>query len=263
MALETARRRVTLSENALHPDAYHRYINLKNSWEFFVNSLIKEWKILNIVSVLLLSAILTILQIDSAASDPIIRYSALLSMVCALVSLLYGCVYIIRFTTMRKTHKAAAWAAEGRSKTHILWNVWVLLALPATWLSWSILLYITCIIAFVWRTGTSGDIVPESALQDVIWPRIVISATLGLGIVYFILIMITFNCYGDVMDRRWKARIDEWVQEGLRVADQIPVENGPDSARAVEIGAEISLSVISTSESDCIPDGEREGREDF
>jgi len=51
------------------------------------------------------------LQIQSAAADPLIRYSALLSLLCALMSLLYGCMYIIRFGTMRKTHKAAEWAA--------------------------------------------------------------------------------------------------------------------------------------------------------
>jgi hypothetical protein len=55
-------------------------------------------------------AILTLLQIQSAANDPLTRYSALLSMVCALMSLLYGCIYIIRFGTMRKTYKAAEWA---------------------------------------------------------------------------------------------------------------------------------------------------------
>ena len=45
-------------------------------------------------------AILTILQIESAANDPFTRYSALLSMVCALMSLFYGCIYIIQFGTM-------------------------------------------------------------------------------------------------------------------------------------------------------------------
>jgi len=55
-------------------------------------------------------AILTILQIESAANDPLTRYSALLSMICALMSLFYGCIYIIRFGTMRKTYKAAEWA---------------------------------------------------------------------------------------------------------------------------------------------------------
>lgn len=56
------------------------------------------------------SAILTILQIQTAEQDPIIRYTALASLICALISLLFGCMYIIRFGTMRKTYKAAEWA---------------------------------------------------------------------------------------------------------------------------------------------------------
>ncbi len=59
---------------------------------------------------LLHSAILTVLQISGAADDPITRYLALLSLLCALMSLLFGCMYIIRFGTMRKTYKAAEWA---------------------------------------------------------------------------------------------------------------------------------------------------------
>ncbi|KIM38485.1 hypothetical protein M413DRAFT_75892 [Hebeloma cylindrosporum] len=82
-------------------------------WRNLIDSLIKEWKTLNIISVLLLSAILTILQIESAANDPVIRYSALLSMVCALMSLFYGCIYIIRFGTMRTLYQAAEWALVG------------------------------------------------------------------------------------------------------------------------------------------------------
>jgi hypothetical protein len=56
------------------------------------------------------SAILTILQIDDVSADPVPRYSALFSLVCALISLLFGCMYIIRFGSMRKTYKAAEWA---------------------------------------------------------------------------------------------------------------------------------------------------------
>lgn len=61
------------------------------------------------------SAILTTLQIEAAAADPITRYTALMALVCALMSLLYGCVYIIRFGTMRKAHKACEWAEVGPS----------------------------------------------------------------------------------------------------------------------------------------------------
>lgn len=50
------------------------------------------------------------LQLEGAGTDPLIRFTALLSMVCALMSLLYGCMFIIRFGTMRKTYKAAEWA---------------------------------------------------------------------------------------------------------------------------------------------------------
>lgn len=50
------------------------------------------------------------LQIDAVADDIVIKTAALLSLVCALMSLLYGCVYTIRFYDMRKPHKAAQWA---------------------------------------------------------------------------------------------------------------------------------------------------------
>lgn len=56
------------------------------------------------------SAILTILQISTAASDPVTRYAALFSLICSLISLLFGCMYIIRFGTMRKTYTAVEWA---------------------------------------------------------------------------------------------------------------------------------------------------------
>jgi hypothetical protein len=72
------------------------------------------------------------------------------------MSLLYACIYIVRFMMMMKAHKALEWAevsvevclqtiyahlshvrqeAKCNGKV-IYWNVWVLLALPAIWLSW-------------------------------------------------------------------------------------------------------------------------------
>jgi hypothetical protein len=98
------------------------------SWEGFIDALLREWKTQNVISALMLSyvyllqapsilsprprirAILTMLQIDAAAADPIARTTALISLVCALMSLLFGSLYIIRFGTMRKMYKAASWA---------------------------------------------------------------------------------------------------------------------------------------------------------
>jgi hypothetical protein len=40
-------------------DISHPHVNLTISWQFFIDSLIREWKTLNIVSVLLLSYVFT------------------------------------------------------------------------------------------------------------------------------------------------------------------------------------------------------------
>ncbi|KIM62950.1 hypothetical protein SCLCIDRAFT_1214489 [Scleroderma citrinum Foug A] len=76
-------------------------------------------------------------QNQEMANDPAVRTTALISLTCALMSLSYGCVYIIRFDTMRSMYKAVRWAQETqRTTTFILWNVWVLLAMPGVWLAW-------------------------------------------------------------------------------------------------------------------------------
>ncbi|KAG6810118.1 hypothetical protein H0H92_013235 [Tricholoma furcatifolium] len=185
-------------------------IHFKATWENFIDSLLKEWKTLNIVSVLLLSAILALLQINSAASDPITRSCALLSLICALMSLLYGCVYIIRFSGMRKTHKALQWAKMAqKTKTLIWWNVWVLLALPSAWLAWSLILCITCIMTFTWRSSAAGlnSTLTLSAQAELI-VRIVISVILVIGGVYFALILATLRRYGESMDKDFKTEFE-------------------------------------------------------
>ncbi|KAF8816715.1 MFS general substrate transporter [Phlegmacium glaucopus] len=211
------------------------YINLQRSWGLFIDSLLREWKTLNIISVLLLSAILSILQIPSAADDLMTRYTALLSMICALMSLLYGCVFIIRFGTMRTTYKAAEWAREAQeSKTSIFWNVWVLLAMPTTWLAWSIVMFCVCIMSFVWRTGTADDAnrAPLTA-HDVRIPRIIITVVFALGIIYFVLIASTLRRYGEAMDRAWQSRIMSWMQEKVhQVEDTLRHHSRSQSPRS-------------------------------
>ncbi|TEB36767.1 hypothetical protein FA13DRAFT_1083273 [Coprinellus micaceus] len=165
------------------------------------------------------SAILTILQIDAAAADPYTRYFALSSLICALVSLLYGCVYIIRFGTMRKPYKV------------FYWNVWVLLAMPAVYLAWSLLLFICCIMAFVWRTGIEPPAPDPAEPPEALDPthmhmvlRTIVSFILALGCIYGVLIASTFQRYGTRMDKAWMKRIDGWVEEKRRVKQQIDLE---------------------------------------
>ncbi|KAF7371075.1 hypothetical protein MSAN_00741800 [Mycena sanguinolenta] len=192
-------------------------LQFRSNWEGFIDSLMREWKTFNIISVLLLSAILTMLQIESA-SHPITRVSALLSLICALMSLLYGCMYIIRFGTMRKMHKASSFAGEAqKDTTSILWNIWVLLAMPAVWLAWynrSIISFLTCIMSFIWLTGTSQD-QDDFAMSSraTLGSRLGLTLVFSLGIIYFVLIVNTFYQYGDPLDREWMRNVNEWMKE--------------------------------------------------
>ncbi|PPQ85254.1 hypothetical protein CVT25_010025 [Psilocybe cyanescens] len=55
-----------------------------------------------------------------------------------------------------QTHSGAVVETKKtRAKVVVRWNVWVMLAMPVVWLAWSIILYITCIMTFVWRTSSS------------------------------------------------------------------------------------------------------------
>ncbi|KAF9479302.1 hypothetical protein BDN70DRAFT_807293, partial [Pholiota conissans] len=180
------------------PKIRPQYEKLKSSWEAFIDSLIREWETFNIVSVMLLTAILTILQITTAASDPVTRYAALFSLICSLISLLFGCMYIIRFGTMRKTYAAVEWAkAVLDSSQSVIWNVWVLLCMPAVWLTWSIILFIVAIMSFVWRTNPANDSASTFILSStgLLVVRIAISAVLALGVMNTILITNTFRIY--------------------------------------------------------------------
>lgn len=53
---------------------------------------------------------MTMFQVEDAVNDPLTRTAALLSLICALMSLSYGCMYIVRFGTMRSMYRASRWA---------------------------------------------------------------------------------------------------------------------------------------------------------
>ncbi|KAF9263889.1 hypothetical protein L218DRAFT_901212 [Marasmius fiardii PR-910] len=184
----------------LQPQVTPALQKFKYTWEDFIDSLLREWKTLNVVSALLLSAILTMFQIPNAASDPLTRTAALLSLICAIMSLSYGCMYIVRFGSMRSMFRASKWAEEAqKSKTFVLWNVWVMLAMPAVWMSWSMILFIVSILSFVWRTGAIDDPDEREGLSSkaILGPRIAITCVFFLGMLYFFAIVRTLKSYGQ------------------------------------------------------------------
>lgn len=188
-----------LPEDWVAPFVSPALVRFKHSWEAFIDTLMREWKTLNLVSALLLTAILTMFQIPNAASDPITRTAALLSLICALMSVSYGCMYIVRFGTMRTMYRASRWAEEARkTNTVIWWNVWVMLAMPAVWLSWSMVYFVVSILSFVWRTGSALDPAEYQGLSPtgVLGPRIAITCVFLIGMIYLVLIVNTLRSYG-------------------------------------------------------------------
>ncbi|KAH9950174.1 hypothetical protein B0H21DRAFT_776957 [Amylocystis lapponica] len=199
------------------PQVSPALVRFKYSWEMFVDSLLREWKTLNLVSALLCTAILTIFQVDAAANDPFTRSAALFSLIFALMSLSYGCIYIVQFGTMRSMDRASRWAEEAqRSKTAILWNIWVLLATPAVWLAWSMISFCIAILAFIWRTGAQENPPTPFSPHAALAVRTALSVVFGLGLVNFVLIISTFSSYGDVRRERRRASENRRAGERLR-----------------------------------------------
>ncbi|KAG8902770.1 hypothetical protein FRB99_004132 [Tulasnella sp. 403] len=168
----------------------------RNEWEEFVDSLVKEWKTFNVVSALLLSAILTIFQIDGS-TQPVTRTAALASLVAGLFSIVYGGVYVIRFQGMKSMIRASRWAEAAQQTTQgILWNVWVFLSLPAVFLAYSVIFFCIAILSYVWTAGTVVE--PQPIANDVAWiPRTIITILFGIGLVYFAFVITTFRSYSD------------------------------------------------------------------
>ncbi|KAJ3569976.1 hypothetical protein NP233_g4708 [Leucocoprinus birnbaumii] len=199
------------ADGQLEPTNFPRaYSRLKKNWESFIDNVLKEWKTLNIIAGLLLSGVVTIFQIDGASSDPITRYMAFWSLISALLSLMYGCFFIVRFSNMRRVYKATEWAIEAQKKQTMFWNVWVMLSMPAIWLVWSMIAYIVCIMSFMWRVrpeDPNAVILPQIGSKIDAAFRIFICCVLSVGFIYAILIINTLRHYGSKMDRMWSRRI--------------------------------------------------------
>lgn len=86
---------------------------------------------------------------------PSIRYPALISLFCAFISLTFGSIYVSKFSEMKRASVAAEFALVRRLQFYlrkifnssqetkqpscpILFNAWIMLAMPASWLAWHV-----------------------------------------------------------------------------------------------------------------------------
>ena len=76
----------------------------------------------------------------------------------------------------------------------------------------SIILYIVCIMSFIWRTGVTSTTPPGLSDTGLLIIRIFMTVVLGIGVLYGLLIMTTFQQFVN-MDKEWKRRIDTLIEE--------------------------------------------------
>ncbi|KAF8872948.1 hypothetical protein BD779DRAFT_1420102, partial [Infundibulicybe gibba] len=113
------------------------------------------------------------------------------------MSLLYGCLYIVRFGTMKKMYSAARYVDNAKQTNNsAFWNAWVLIAMPAVWLSWSIIFFFVCILSYVWQdqSGNTGSRRPTISTPS-LPAQIVISVIFSIGLIYFVMVAQTFSYY--------------------------------------------------------------------
>jgi hypothetical protein len=87
-----------------------------------------------------------------------------------------------------------------KTYTLIWWNVWVLLAMPAVWLAWSMVLFLTAILSIVWHIApfpapTPSDSGDARHSGGTLAARVAVTCVFGLGVVYFVLIVVTLRRY--------------------------------------------------------------------
>ncbi|EDR00392.1 uncharacterized protein LACBIDRAFT_314305 [Laccaria bicolor S238N-H82] len=196
-----------------------------------LDSLSKDWEMVNGVSAFLISAILTLLQIPQASNDPITKNTAQLSLICALMGLVYGYIYMVRFGTMRSIFRSSKWEEEVRGTSSATWwNVQVLLAMPAVSTSWSMLLFLASIISFVWLDGSVNDSSPPLNATAGLGPRVAVTGVLVIGMVYFAMIMKTLA--------RYDRELREMSADVEMSSGAFPVQNGEPEGRNREVEEE-------------------------
>lgn len=137
----------------------------------------------------------------------------------------------------------------------ILWNVWVMLAMPAVWMSWSVLLcllcsssstqellrsivtFVVCIMTFMWRTNARlpTDYEFSVAPATECGFRIFICIVLGTGVAYGILTIITLKRYGTWTENAWERGVQAFARRASE-CDQLETCSGED----LEAGSMIS-----------------------
>ena len=120
---------------------------------------------------------------------------------------------------------------------NLLWNIWVLLSLPAVWLAWPAIDFFIVIALLLWKVAPGGGGINESPPgtsqdADILGPRIVVTATWAIGVFHIFMVAKSFLAWsgaGNIIEfdqRKLEEGEDERVPESIR--DEIPLMREDD-----------------------------------
>ncbi|KAF8646487.1 hypothetical protein AX16_007189 [Volvariella volvacea WC 439] len=131
--------------------AVQRKEKLDKAWQKFTGSVLREWKYCNILFALMISAIFSMLQIDSAKGDIVVRAAAFISLFISVIGIMFSTTLSLYFSKMQTfNNRALRWTKvvvpEENDEEYP--NVWVVLSLPIVSLGWSLILFVTSVMTF-------------------------------------------------------------------------------------------------------------------
>ncbi|KAJ7132651.1 hypothetical protein C8R46DRAFT_1235606 [Mycena filopes] len=157
--------------------------------------LCSSWEDLCLILIILHEASLyTTMQIQGVILDPVILTIVEMSTVCLFFGTIYSSILIIVFKKLAKVSKGVVWIQEAKQTSrNTVWNAWILMSLPLSWISWGVFYFAIFIMTFLWRSGNTSS--PEegprqSQAQEYV-PRVLTSSTYILGVLYLVLTVYT------------------------------------------------------------------------
>ncbi|KAG8840391.1 hypothetical protein FRC20_005619 [Serendipita sp. 405] len=99
---------------------------------------------------------------------------------------------------MRKAHKWVQETAKSKETRKVIWNIWVMLSLPVTWLAWSLIFFCVALISFVWTSGNGRYLTAPTSSDTaavILVPRILVTLLFLIGCLYFGFVLNTFRVW--------------------------------------------------------------------
>ncbi|KAF7352325.1 hypothetical protein MVEN_01196200 [Mycena venus] len=154
---------------------------------------INEWTQMGTVAGMLFGLLFTVLQISSAAYDPVVRTVVQLAMVCLFFGAIYAFILSATFGKLETDPEGIGWIRQlaNHPPKNTLWNTWIMLSLPLAWIIWGVIYFTLFMLVFFWRSGASNEPDDNSkpSPKQEYGTRVITTLMMIVGTVYLVLMI--------------------------------------------------------------------------